>query len=54
MIENFQKFFSHKPKFNNNSYGTGSMKYDITDDAEDYFVEDSYMNNYDAEDEFFD
>ncbi len=54
MIGNFHKFFSRHTSNKSGGYAYESEYDDIDDEAEDYFVEDSYMDSSDADDEFFD
>lgn len=53
MIGNFHKFFN-KHSSKSGGYAYESEYDDIDDDAEDYFMEESYMDSNDTEDEFFD
>ena len=54
MIENIQKFFGKKQKVKSYGYGSEYIEQDTSFEAEDYFMEESYMNSIEAEDEFFD
>ncbi len=54
MIENIQKFFGKKQKVKSYGYGSEYIEKDTSFEAEDYFMEESYMNSLEAEDEFFD
>ncbi|MBR3772366.1 MAG: hypothetical protein IKL07_08860 [Clostridium sp.] len=54
MMEGLHRFFSRKS--NDKHYGYSGEYGDMDEtDAEDLFMEESYMNsNYEAEDEYFD
>lgn len=52
MMEGFQKFFSKKDK--TKKYGYDSEYDDIDTDAEDMFMDESYMDSEEVKDEFFD
>jgi len=54
MIENIQKFFGKKNKVKSFGYGEEYADLDPTSEAEDLFMEESYMNSVEMEDEFFD
>ena len=52
MMEGFHKFFSKKDKVR--QYGYGNEYGDIDTEAEDMFMDESFMDDYEVEDEFFD
>ncbi len=52
MMEGLHRFFSKKDKVK--QYGYQSEYGDLDTDAEDFFMEESYMNSYEPEDEYFD